>query len=281
MPDYDLKKALGTVIATLRKELGLSQEHLALEAEIARAHMGVIERGEANISLETLEKIAGVLNQTVGALVVQAEDMASGVTRKTAPIVNPTFFDRTVPLPTGLTHDQLEHALNRALTVLYQIGLNPDTGDIQRNIYSGIVSNVVTKAIAEASDFIQNKDTSHPDLYNPNVPRDHLDYGLEMKATHQRGKGGESHNPGHGWFMVVIYQVLDAQTQIVQVETTHLQHRDWVIHDRGEASNRTRTAITVAEATKRLRANSVYLHPDYSTPQVDRAIQERKQQRLV
>ncbi len=277
MPANDFTKALGALIATLRKERGLSQEQLAHEADVDRAHMGVIERGEANLQLDTLDRIARVLEQTVGTLAVQAEEIASGVSKRPAPTANPAYIDHSVPLPTGLTHEQLEKALNRAMTVLYQIGLNPDTGDIQKNIYSGVVSNVVTKSIAEYSDFVQNKDTKHPDLYNPNLEHEHRDYGLEMKATHKVGKGGESHNKGHGWFMVVVYKVVDEQTHIVQVETTYLTRDEWTVHERNENSERTRTAITLPDATKRLRANSVYLHPDHGTAVVLEAIRERKQ----
>jgi transcriptional regulator with XRE-family HTH domain len=167
--------------------------------------MGEIERGEANPTLDTLARIAAALGQTVGTLIIQAEDLASGTVRRLAPTINPAYIDVSVPLPTGLTHNQLITALNRASAILNQIGLDPESGDIQYNIYSGVVSNIVTKAISEASDFVRNKDTDHPDLYNPNLPRDHPDAGLEMKASNQLGKGGESHNHGHGWFMVVIY----------------------------------------------------------------------------
>lgn len=277
MPENDLKKVLGTLIATLRKERGLSQERLAQEANIDRAYMGTIERGEANVTLETLAKVAKVLDQTTGALIVQAEELASGVAKRPAPTINPAYIDDTVPLPLGLTHDQLEKALNRAMALLYQIGLNPQTGDIQKNIYSGVVSNIVTKAIAEQSDLVQNKDTKHPDLYNPKLELSHRDYGLEMKATHNVGKGGESHNKGQGWFMVVVYNVVEEQTVIVQVETTYLNRDEWTIHERKEGSERTRTAITLPTATERLRAHSVYLHPDYATAVVLRAVRKRKQ----
>lgn len=192
------KEALGKLISTLRAEIGLSQERLALDAGIDRTRLGEIERGEANPTLDTLDKIAQVLKQTLGSLILQAEELSSGTARIPAPTVNPAYIDRHVPLPQGLTHDQLLVALNRSLALLDQIGLNPEAGDIQANIYSGAVSNIVTKAIAETSNFTQNKDTAHPDLFDPSLPRTDPNWGLEMKATNQIGKGGESHNPGQG-----------------------------------------------------------------------------------
>ncbi|HEU5376537.1 MAG TPA: hypothetical protein VFV38_13935 [Ktedonobacteraceae bacterium] len=193
--------------------------------------------------------------------------------KKPLPTIKHECINKNILLPQGLTHDQLEQALNKALVILSQIGLDPVKGDIQFNIYSGAVSNLVTKAIAETSGFIQNKDTNHPDLYNPNLDRNDTDWGLEMKASNRIGKGGESHNPGKGWFMIVIYQIVDGQTYIVQVEVARLEKEDWVIHDRGENSNRTRTAVTLEHATRRLRKNSVYLDRKFITPILKKLIE--------
>jgi hypothetical protein len=217
------------------------------------------------------------LGQTLGSLIIQAEDKEGDSARRPAPTVNPAYIDRGVALPKGLTHDQLIIALNRALALLDQIGLNPEAGDIQANIYSGAVSNIVTKALAEASDFVQNKDTAHPDLFNPHLPGSDPDWGLELKATNQPGKGGESHNPGKGWFMVVVYKVVEGQTHFIQVETAPLALEDWTVHERAPESNRTRTAVTKAGATRRLRENSVYLDPG-QVPMRIRQVKEARQQ---
>jgi transcriptional regulator with XRE-family HTH domain len=271
------KQALGNLIVELRKKHGLSQERLALDADVDRTRIGEIERGEANPTIDTLERIAKVVGQTLGSLIIQAEEISSGTAKRPAPTVNPQYIDRTVALPSGLTHEQLEAALNRALALLDQIGLNPENGDIQWNIYSGAVSNIVTKAIAETSDLVQNKETAHPNLYNPNLDKAHPDWGLEMKATYRVGKGGESHNPGQGWFMIVVYKVIEGRIHFVQVETALLSRTDWVVHERGEHSNRTRTAVTIASATQRLRENSVYMNPDHLIPSIKKAVESRRQ----
>lgn len=280
MNNVNLKKAIGQIIVRLRKERNISQEGVALDADIDRTRLGEIERGEANPTIDTLSKIASVLGQTLGALIEEAEELSSGIIRKPVPTVKHEYINRNVLLPQGLTHEQLEQALNKALVILNQIGLDPVEGDIQFNIYSGAVSNLVTKAIAETSDFIQNKDTAHPDLYNPNLDRNDDDWGLEMKASNKIGKGGESHNPGKGWFMVVIYKIVDGQTHIVQVEVARLEKADWVIHERGENSNRTRTAVTMEHATKKLRENSVYLDKRYLTPALKKVVETQMQGRF-
>ncbi len=54
----DLKKIVGLNIRNYRVAMGLSQEELAYRASIHRALIGHIERGERNITLKTLYKIA-------------------------------------------------------------------------------------------------------------------------------------------------------------------------------------------------------------------------------
>lgn len=56
-----LAKAIGEKIRTERKARNLSQDALALACSIDRSYMGRIERGEANITVEKLYVIAGVL----------------------------------------------------------------------------------------------------------------------------------------------------------------------------------------------------------------------------
>ena len=52
---------VGAAVRLRRKEFGLSQEALADAAGIDRSHMGKIERGERNVSLLNVIKIAAVL----------------------------------------------------------------------------------------------------------------------------------------------------------------------------------------------------------------------------
>jgi transcriptional regulator with XRE-family HTH domain len=59
---------LGKRIGLIRKEKGLSQEKLALEAGLNRAYIGYIERGERNPSIDTVEKIAKVLDVSLDLL---------------------------------------------------------------------------------------------------------------------------------------------------------------------------------------------------------------------
>jgi transcriptional regulator with XRE-family HTH domain len=60
-----LQKQLGSRVKSMRKALGLSQEALALEANIDRTYVSQIERGVANSSLYALHKLSKVLKVTI------------------------------------------------------------------------------------------------------------------------------------------------------------------------------------------------------------------------
>lgn len=53
---------LGVAIRSARTDLGLSQEVLAVDAELDRSYVGGIERGEHNLTLINLQKLAAALN---------------------------------------------------------------------------------------------------------------------------------------------------------------------------------------------------------------------------
>ena len=57
----NINKAVGLNIRKIREEAGISQEKLAGLADLHRAYIGQIERGEKNIGLKNLEKIAKAL----------------------------------------------------------------------------------------------------------------------------------------------------------------------------------------------------------------------------
>ena len=56
-----IKETFGERVRASRKEKGLSQEALALACELDRTYIGGVERGERNISLINIYKIAHAL----------------------------------------------------------------------------------------------------------------------------------------------------------------------------------------------------------------------------
>lgn len=53
---------IGKNVKKLREKKGITQEKLAFDADLNRAYIGYIERGERNPSTDTLVKIARALN---------------------------------------------------------------------------------------------------------------------------------------------------------------------------------------------------------------------------
>ncbi|WP_018700325.1 helix-turn-helix domain-containing protein [Amorphus coralli] len=80
----DARSIIGWNLRSLRVERGLSQERLALAAGIDRSYVGRVERGSENVTVSTLEALAGVLSVPVARLLEE-----------------PTEHTRPDPLPSG------------------------------------------------------------------------------------------------------------------------------------------------------------------------------------
>ena len=68
-----LRVRLGRAIRRLRSEAGYSQESFADACGLHRTYMGSIERGERNVSLDNIERIAKTLGLSAGELLLEAE----------------------------------------------------------------------------------------------------------------------------------------------------------------------------------------------------------------
>lgn len=68
MEGKELAQALGRVVRKLRTEQGYSQENFAYEAGIHRTFMGMIERGQRNVTLSTLFRLATGLKMTAAEI---------------------------------------------------------------------------------------------------------------------------------------------------------------------------------------------------------------------
>lgn len=68
-----LNKIFANNLRKKRKENDLSQEQLADLCNLHRTYIGSVERGERNITLDTLERIAKTLNIDVCELLIEQE----------------------------------------------------------------------------------------------------------------------------------------------------------------------------------------------------------------
>ena len=64
----EFKKSFGASVRSRRHQLGLSQEALAERANLHRTYVCDVERGVRNLSLQSIEKLAGALETSVASL---------------------------------------------------------------------------------------------------------------------------------------------------------------------------------------------------------------------
>lgn len=57
----------------MRRARGVSQEELGLQLELHRTYIGAVERGERNLTLQTIEGMAQLLEVSPVALFVEGE----------------------------------------------------------------------------------------------------------------------------------------------------------------------------------------------------------------
>lgn len=72
---------IGEQIRSVRASRGFSQEGLAAAATLGRTYMGRVERGEQNISVQNLIKIAFTLNVDVGELIPPLSELVNPIDR--------------------------------------------------------------------------------------------------------------------------------------------------------------------------------------------------------
>lgn len=68
-----VNQALGAAMRSARKERGYAQEAFAARTGLDRSYYGAIERGEFNVSLATLIKLATALELTAAELLARAD----------------------------------------------------------------------------------------------------------------------------------------------------------------------------------------------------------------
>ncbi len=266
------KKILGQHIRFLRQRKGLSQQILSEKVGISYQYLSGLEKGRENFTVNILEFLSEALGLSFPTLVADAYDAYN---KHDVPDVNQNFFRPDVPLPPGLNIESLSRAMTQVQYIiaklnarLIDIGTDPFSTLIQGNNFSGIVSNLLTKAIHEHSPYKDNSEQKYPDLICRHDSGEII--GLEVKTTKNVGKGGESHNGHSGWHLLSCYEFYSSEHNIrfIHIMCAYLNsHKseapDWkYLGSRVNAetgSQRTETYITNLYGTTKLRDGSVYL----------------------
>lgn len=271
----DARKIIGQYLRRLREEKGISQEHLAQASGITYQYLSGVENGRENFSIGVLDSICRSLQCDLSKLIplAYAEQSGSG-----HPTIDPACFRADVPLPAPMTVAHLREALNETQRIIYlintsltSIGARPLSGYVQGNNFSGLVSNLLCDSFSQLTPFKHNSHQRYPDLIAPD-PATRRNVGLEVKATIQIGKGGESHNGHSGWHLVACFQIDRTTGNILFVHVMcavlnghNTPESDWKYVGSKEnaltGSRRTETYNTNLSGTTRLRDGSVYLDP--------------------
>ena len=77
-----LEESFGEVLRAARKQRGLSQEKLALDAGVERNYVSLIELGRNSPSMRILFKLCRVLEVQPSALLARAEEQMRGSQKK-------------------------------------------------------------------------------------------------------------------------------------------------------------------------------------------------------
>jgi len=70
----DIKVRFGRRLREIRKRASISQEKLGAQAGIARNFVSMIENGQRNVTLATIQKLAAALGCTMSTLMPDADD---------------------------------------------------------------------------------------------------------------------------------------------------------------------------------------------------------------
>jgi transcriptional regulator with XRE-family HTH domain len=274
----DAKVILGRFVRKLREQGNLTQEQLARKTGITYQYLSGMENGRENFSIDILDSLGKALECPLPQLVsgAFAEETTAPI-----PAADKACFRPQAPLPPGLKLSHLGLAMNAAQRILAVInssllsnGAKPLYEYIQGNNFSGLVSNILCDGLNDYSPYRHNSHQAYPDLVNREIIEEGKPVGLEVKATIQVGKGGESHNGHSGWHVVACYRIDPGTRHIRFVHImlavlnghTHPQP-DWkYVGSKVNAvtgSRRTETYNTNLIGTTKLRDGSVYLDPAF------------------
>jgi transcriptional regulator with XRE-family HTH domain len=68
IPKQSARRRFGVNLRSHREALGLSQEDLAETAGLHRTYIGSVERGERNVSIDNMERLAAAVGREIQEL---------------------------------------------------------------------------------------------------------------------------------------------------------------------------------------------------------------------
>lgn len=78
MTDEAMAKRFGALVRRLRLQRGLSQERFGEVSGLHRTYIGMVERGETNVTLATAYELAGALELGLSSILLELERTSDG-----------------------------------------------------------------------------------------------------------------------------------------------------------------------------------------------------------
>jgi transcriptional regulator with XRE-family HTH domain len=207
----------GEHVRVFRQALRLSQEALALAAGLDRTYIGGVERGERNISLLNMQKIAHALNVSLADLLRFEQE--TNVMREPA---SNGFLNANVLENIGLNHEILRQAIRDTYSLLDQIDKTlekaevfPLSQTVELANLSSMIGNIFAAAIAKHSNGLIRRNGPHkyPDLLTTGLSLEVPDIELKMALETNKPKG---HLAKEGQYLICRYVLcqIDGSLQI-------------------------------------------------------------------
>jgi hypothetical protein len=200
------------------------------------------------------------------------------------PTLHPKGFSAQTALPYDLRAAEVRAAMDDLYDFLYNVNTFLTSRGYERMeellagaVYSGVVSELVVQSLSKQSVTLTANQwhNGRPDLVPTGLYGDtgilRGEEGVEVKASRHES-GWQGHNPETGWIMIFQYRIdlitdpVEARDPTIfeRVLCAYLDEADWSFSGRSGASRRTITASIRKSGTEKLRANPVYLDPDYA-----------------
>ncbi|WP_254910151.1 helix-turn-helix domain-containing protein [Micromonospora sp. NBS 11-29] len=226
VPPPNLAAATARAVAELRRAASLTMEDLADLAGLHRTSVGLVERGERSLTIDSAARLAGALGMRLSDLVAHAERSlaaresggvvtaqagATIVERRPKRIVDPRLVGREAELRhvTGLGVDAILSAIESTYETLDLIddelisrSSPPISGLVELANLSSMIGNLLGAGVAagSAGAYVRNRPHSFPDLVPQRTGLPDLEVKTALESNSPKG-----HLPKPGTYLTFRY----------------------------------------------------------------------------
>jgi len=194
-------RAVGAVVAQLRRDRGWSLEDLADEAGKHRTYLGLVERGERHLSIAAAYRIAHALGLSLSTLIQLAES-GSAATKQTDHSQRRTVLPGTarredaVTAITTLDLNWIQQAVEstyRTLDLIDERLINTGSPPLAQVVelanLSAIIGNLLRTALAQLSHgrYMSNEPHKFPDLISASESLEGLEIKIALEKNMPKG----------------------------------------------------------------------------------------------